>query len=154
MVTSSKRNYLAVDDELLRYIPYLNEEAAGASKKTGGSRKSYLRDINETFIQDRSLPTREAEWASEIRNYLDSWLEELGLGPGFNERSIQRYLIQHEGEYLMKTSRALNALLESLGGPLDADLKTQVEVFVQAFGEVFGKQTLPNVVLPETHLRE
>lgn len=145
-LTIAKRNFLTADDEVLRFVPYFGD--AVSSKKAAGH-KRLIKELEEAYSSIK-ITTREAELASQIRGYLDSWLAEL-VDLKLTEQILQRYILQQG--HVQKNAKISKIILRSLGGPLQGDLMERATSFEVAFQSIF-RLDLRDVVLPESHLRE
>lgn len=138
-ITFAKRNILTADDEILKSMPYLGQ--------TDADHKRLVKEL-QTQYADVKLTNIEAERASQIGLYLDSWLLEhpdLAL----TEQVLQRHILQQG--WATKNENKSRRILSSLGGNLSANVLRLVANFDRAFQSVFELE-LSDVVLPESHL--
>jgi ssRNA-specific RNase YbeY (16S rRNA maturation enzyme) len=149
--TNVQRNILSADDEQLKFIPYLGDVPYGSSKM--GKFKRLVTELEEAYTAKRSESSREYERASQIRSYLDSWLERLDIRCD-QEVLIQYILVQdQEMNELNLEPRERNSLLKSFPCPLSPDAEEIADMFCQAFNEVF-KLALGDVILPGHRLKD
>ena len=133
--TNVQRNILSADDEQLKFIPYLGDVPYGSSKM--GKFKRLVTELEEAYTAKRSESSREYERASQIRSYLDSWLERLKIRCD-QEVLIQYILVQdQEMNELNLEPRERNSLLKSFPCPLSPEAEEIADMFCQAFNEVF-----------------
>ena len=149
--TNVRRNILSADDEKLKFIPFLGD--VDRSTKGAAKFKRLVTELEEAYTAKRSESSRESERAYQIRSYLDSWLENLRIGCDQLDLVHNTLIEDEEDEELGLSATERRLLLKSFKNPLTDDLKEIMNVFGQAFENVFNL-ALNDVILPGNLLNE
>jgi hypothetical protein len=144
--TSVKRNILTMDEERLKYIPYMGD--AEASKKKNAR---LITELEAAYTPKASPSSRDSEWSSLIRAYLDTCLEELDLG--IDQDKLIQYLLENSTEDLGTNSEEAQTILDSYGSQLGDQEKGIAKSFCQSFLK-FYRHSLKNILLPEERKKE
>ena len=136
------------DDDKLKFIPFLGDQG-GHVKASVFNR--LVKELEEAYSAKRSGSTKESEWASKLRTYLDGWLKELDVG--CDQQALIRYILEEDSDDLCKSDKELRLLRQVFGGTLAPNLVEVIIMLSEAFLKGFGV-SLKAVMLPDEQLKE
>jgi hypothetical protein len=144
--TIVRRNILTMDDEKLRYIPYMGD-AESSKKKTA----RLLQELEAAYNPKATSSGRETEWSYQIRAYLDEYLEELHLG--LTQEKLVQYCLGLFNEASGRNLKDVRAIIEQYNAPLDPNDKHLARAFSRAFFKIL-KNSLRDTLLPDDRLKD
>ena len=146
--TTVKRNILTMDDERLRYIPYMGDVSVVPKKKT----MLLLQELEAAYNPKSTSSGRESEWSYQIRGYLDYYLSELSSLHLDLDKLVQYALGQFD-EPSERKLKDIDALLEQYAQPLQPRDIQVAKAFSDSFYRIL-KNSLRDTLLPEDRLKE
>lgn len=144
--TIVRRNILTMDDEKLRYIPYMGD-AESSKKKTA----RLLQELEAAYNPKVTSSGRETEWSYQIRSYLESYLDDLGLD--LTQDHLVQYALGLFDDASGRNLEDIDALLDQYEEPLSGRERKLAETFTAYFFNIF-KNSLRDTLLPEDRLKE
>jgi hypothetical protein len=144
--TTVRRNILTMDDEKLRYIPYMGD-AESSKKKTA----RLLQELAAAYNPKATSSCRETEWSYQVRDYLDEYLEESGLG--LTQDMLIEYLLGQFDDASGRNIKDIHAILDQYETPLKPKERQLAKAFTQAFYKILHN-ALRDTLLPEDRLKE
>ena len=135
-----------MDDEKLRYIPYMGD--AESSKKKNAR---LLQELEAAYNPKATSSGRETEWSCQVRAYLDEYLEELHVG--LTQEKLVQYCLGLCNEASGRNLKDVQAIVEQYDAPLDPNDKQLARAFSRAFFKIL-KNSLRDTLLPEDRLKE
>lgn len=135
-----------MDDERLRFIPYMGD--AEASKKKNAR---LIHELEQAYSPKPSASSRYSEWSSQVRVYVNKYLEESDLG--LRQDKLVQYLLTLFDESSGCDMKEVRIILERFESPLEANQRKIAEVFTQAFNKLINA-SLRDMMLPEERLKE
>lgn len=141
-----RRNILTMDDEKLRYVPYMGD--AEASKKKNAR---LLQELAAAYNPKATSSGRETEWSYQIRAYLVEYLDDLGLGITLDK--LVQYTLGQFDDASGRSLEDIHALLDQYDEPLEPRDRQLAKAFAESFDKIL-KNSLKETLLPEDCLRE
>lgn len=135
-----------MDDEKLRYIPYMGE--AESSKKKNAR---LLDELKAAYNPKATSSGRESEWGYQIRAYLTEYLEELDLP--LTQDILVQYLLDQGDQSSGRNTKDIQTILGQYDEPLEPSKKQFAKAFSEAFQRIH-KYTLRETLLPDDRLKE
>lgn len=134
---------------MLKFIPFLGDDAEDSKKEV--ARKRLLKELDEAYSGRRAGSSRESERASELRAYMDGWLEELNID--LDQTKLIYHFLGKGGNDFGLNRRDKKYLLQGHGGQLSQRDSEVAKRFVRAFEQVF-RFPLKDVILPNEIVKE
>ncbi|KAH8816363.1 hypothetical protein F5884DRAFT_219357 [Xylogone sp. PMI_703] len=147
--TNVHRNILTGDTEMLKFIPFLGDDAEDVKKDS--ARKRLLKELDEAYSGRRAGSSRDSERATELRAYMDAWLEQLDIG--LDQTKLVHHFLGKGGNDFGLNRRDKKYLLQAHGGQLTQPDSEVARRFVRAFEKVF-QFPLKDVILPNEIVKE
>jgi hypothetical protein len=135
-----------MDDEKLRFIPYMGD--AEESKKKNAR---LIQELEQAYNPKHCPSGRDSEWSSQVRGYLDKYLE--GSGLGITQDMLTHYLLDLLKDSSECDKREVQTILESFDSPLEPNEIAKAKMFSHAFNKVHD-YPLRESILPGARLRE
>ena len=110
-----------------------------------------IADLEQAYESKDSASGRDSERLSQIRFYLDDWLEELNIG--LDCEKLRQYILLKDDDDLGLKEREVKALRDSSNINLSDEVVESCRRFSEAFEHVFD-YPVKDVIFPEERLRE
>lgn len=145
--TTVRRNILTMDDEKLRYIPYMGDAEVSKKKTT-----RLLQELEAAYNPKATSSGRESEWSYQVRGYLDYYLDDLRLLHLEMDKLVQYALGQFD-ESSERNLKDIDALLKQYDQPLQPRDIQMAKAFSDSFYRILN-DSLRDTLLPEDRLKQ